>query len=57
MDLRGHEHVVEVAVFAPANAGAAIRELAGLVRVLKFRLTWRVVLITRPRLPTARCEP
>lgn len=32
MDLRGHEHVVEVAVFAPAIAGAAIRELAGLVR-------------------------
>ncbi|UOH80908.1 nuclear distribution protein PAC1 [Cryptococcus neoformans] len=30
MELRGHEHVVECAVFAPVNAYPAIRELAGL---------------------------
>ncbi|OXG81983.1 nuclear distribution protein PAC1, partial [Cryptococcus neoformans MW-RSA36] len=30
MELRGHEHVVECAVFAPLNAYPAIRELAGL---------------------------
>ncbi|WVF69212.1 nuclear distribution protein PAC1 [Kwoniella sp. CBS 6097] len=30
MELRGHEHVLECAVFAPVNAYAAIRELAGL---------------------------
>lgn len=30
MELRGHEHVVECAVFAPVVAYAAIRELAGL---------------------------
>lgn len=29
-ELRGHEHVVEVAIFAPASAHAAIRELAGI---------------------------
>lgn len=31
VDFRGHEHVVEAAIFAPANAVASIRELAGLV--------------------------
>lgn len=30
MELRGHDHVVEVAVFAPAAACGPIRELAGL---------------------------
>lgn len=30
MELRGHEHVVECAVFAPIVAYPAIRELAGL---------------------------
>jgi hypothetical protein len=30
MELRGHEHVVEVAVFAPVAAYPAIRELGGL---------------------------
>lgn len=30
MQLRGHEHVVECALFAPVNAYPAIRELAGL---------------------------
>jgi len=30
MELRGHEHVVECAVFAPVIAYPAIRELAGL---------------------------
>ncbi|KAI0672853.1 miller-Dieker lissencephaly protein [Trametes maxima] len=30
MELRGHEHVTEVAVFAPIAAYAAIRELAGI---------------------------
>lgn len=29
-ELRGHEHVVEVAVFAPIAAYSAIRELAGI---------------------------
>lgn len=29
-ELRGHEHVVECAVFAPTNAYAAIRELTGI---------------------------
>jgi hypothetical protein len=28
-ELRGHEHIIEVAVFAPIYAYAAIRELAG----------------------------
>ncbi len=31
VELRDHDHVVEVAIFAPASAYAAIRELAGLV--------------------------
>ncbi|KAK4058853.1 hypothetical protein OIO90_000299 [Microbotryomycetes sp. JL221] len=31
VELRGHDHVVEVAVFAPVSAHAAIRALAGLV--------------------------
>lgn len=30
VELRGHEHVVEVAVFAPIAAYSAIRELAGI---------------------------
>lgn len=30
VELRGHDHVVECAVFAPVNAYAAIRELGGL---------------------------
>ena len=30
MELRGHEHVVECAVFAPVIAYPAIRELAGI---------------------------
>ncbi|GBE81734.1 dynein regulator [Sparassis latifolia] len=30
MELRGHEHTVEVVVFAPVNAYAAIRELGGI---------------------------
>jgi hypothetical protein len=30
MELRGHEHVVEVVTFAPAAAYSAIRELAGI---------------------------
>lgn len=30
MDFRGHEHVVECAVFAPVVAYPSIRELAGL---------------------------
>lgn len=30
MELHGHGHVVECALFAPVNAYPAIRELAGL---------------------------
>ena len=30
MEMRGHEHDVEVVVFAPVAAYAAIRELAGI---------------------------
>jgi hypothetical protein len=30
MELRGHEHVVECAVFAPVSAYSSIKELAGL---------------------------
>lgn len=30
MEMRGHEHDVEVVVFAPIAAYAAIRELAGI---------------------------
>jgi len=34
MEFRGHDHIIEIAVFAPAVAYPAIRELAGLpVRV------------------------
>lgn len=32
-ELRGHEHVVEVAVFAPVTAYSALFELAGLPAV------------------------
>lgn len=32
VEFRGHEHVVEVAIFAPPEATPVIRELAGLVR-------------------------
>lgn len=36
MEMRGHEHDVEVVVFAPIAAYPAIRELAGIpVRALK----------------------
>ena len=31
LELRGHEHRLEAAIFAPANATTSIRELAGLV--------------------------
>jgi platelet-activating factor acetylhydrolase IB subunit alpha len=34
MEFRDHDHVVEVAVFAPVVSHAAIRELIGSVRVL-----------------------
>jgi len=40
MEFRGHDHRLEVAVFAPANAAPAIRELAGMApeaRELKDR--------------------
>ena len=30
MELRGHEHVVEVAIFAPVASYPAIRELGGI---------------------------
>jgi len=30
MEFRGHDHIIEIAVFAPAVAYPAIRELAGL---------------------------
>lgn len=30
MEFRGHDHIIEIAVFAPAAAYLAIRELAGL---------------------------
>ena len=30
MEFRGHDHIIEIAVFAPAAAYSAIRELAGL---------------------------
>ena len=40
MELRGHEHDVEVVIFAPIAAYAAIRELAGIpVRFCKIRFT------------------
>ena len=31
IELRGHAHVVEVAIFAPPSAAGSIRELAGMV--------------------------
>ncbi len=31
VELRGHEHVVEVAIFAPVSSYPALRELAGLI--------------------------
>ena len=36
IDLRGHEHVIEIAIFAPTAAHAAIRELAGIVRAAQM---------------------
>ena len=35
-DFRGHDNVVEAAVFAPASAYPAIRELAGIVSCFKY---------------------
>lgn len=38
-ELRGHDHVVEVAVFAPIASYPAIRELAGITVSLALPLT------------------
>jgi platelet-activating factor acetylhydrolase IB subunit alpha len=46
MELRGHEHVVEVVTWAPIAAYGAIRELAGLP-VGDFVLALIVVLTYR----------
>lgn len=40
MELRGHEHTIEVAVFAPIAAYAAIRELGG-IPVSAFLIIFR----------------
>ena len=44
MELRGHEHTLEVVAFAPVSSYAAIRELGGLPVnsnpfILRIRLT------------------
>ncbi len=38
MELRGHEHVVEVAEFAPLNAYSSIREMCG-ITVSRFTIS------------------
>lgn len=40
MELRGHDHVVEVATFAPTAAHAALKELAGIAVRLTLLLGW-----------------
>ena len=47
MELRGHEHTIEVVVFAPPAAYAAIRELAGIPVGQHPPFIWRLALTTR----------
>ncbi len=42
MELRGHEHTIEVVVFAPVAAYAAIRELAGIPVCLDYAYLWYI---------------
>ena len=40
MEFRGHDHIIEIAVFAPVVAYPAVRELAGLpVRIHLSRMS------------------
>jgi hypothetical protein len=45
MELRGHDHVVEVITWAPVSAYTAIRELAGLPVGVDFDLLISPVLM------------
>jgi hypothetical protein len=47
MEFRGHDHIIEIAVFAPAVAYPAIRELAGLPVRGSLRMTLGNPLIFR----------
>lgn len=51
MEFRGHDHIIEIAVFAPAVAYLAIRELAGLpVRArLVIKSVWPADYLTGKR--------
>jgi hypothetical protein len=40
MEFRGHDHIIEIAVFAPAVAYPAIRELAGLPVRVNLLMMW-----------------
>ena len=40
MEFRGHDHIIEIAVFVPAVAYPAIRELAGLPVRTNLVMTW-----------------
>lgn len=54
MELRGHDHVVEVAIFAPIAAYAAIRELGGLSVRSDRRLQSLNIFLTIACLSTTR---
>lgn len=46
MEFRGHDHIIEIAVFAPAVAYPAIRELAGLPVRVRLSMISTNLLIT-----------
>lgn len=46
MEFRGHDHIIEIAVFAPVVAYPAIRELAGLPVSVRLLMTSGDFLIT-----------
>lgn len=54
MEMRGHEHVVEVAIFAPLGAYGAIRELAGVkvrnIASIVLIFTWNEKSYSKPAL-------
>jgi hypothetical protein len=53
MELRGHENAVEVVIFAPLAAYAAIRELAGIpVSIFWFHASYLITLTLERRILT-----
>lgn len=55
MELRGHEHTIEVVVFAPVAAYAAIRELAGIPVCIPPNCVWNPLTdLTHSRAPSGQ---